>query len=353
MWNFPVAPEQASTFAGEMDAIYYLLWALTMFFSVAVLVTIVFFAVRFRRGAKATRTGRAHHNVRMEIVWTIIPLVLGLGVFSWSASLYVRTRSVPPAAQDIYVVAKRWMWQIQHPSGIRENNELHVPVDTPIKLTMISQDVIHSFFVPAFRIKQDVLPGRYTQEWFRATKPGKYRLFCAEYCGTQHSEMGGWITVLSREDYQRWLTAGGNAIKLATRSMEEGGKALYDQLACANCHNGTSAERGGGVLTGVAGATVALQDGKSVRATDEYLRESLVKPNEKIVKGYWPTMPAYDQLTEEQILQLIAYIKTLRAPEAPVSAVTPAPTPRPAAQAAPAGPAPTATPQAAPGGGKR
>jgi cytochrome c oxidase subunit 2 len=316
--DIPLLPEQASSFAVEVDAIYFVLWALTILFSFLVLAALAFLSYRYRRGARADRTRQVHSDLRVELIWSIVPLVIGLAVFGWSAHLHARTKIPPADAMQIYVIGKRWMWQMQHANGVRENAELHLPVGRNIKLTMISQDVIHSFYVPAFRVKHDVLPGAYTELWFRPTRVGKYRLYCSQYCGTQHSQMDGWVTVMESDEFERWLAAGGSAPSPPGAGLAELGRKLFDQMACGSCHGKTPAVRAlpaaqrGNLLNGIYGSTVRLKGGRTVKADEAYLRESILRPNEKLVDGYWPIMPSYEgQLTEEQVLQLIAYMQSL------------------------------------------
>lgn len=305
-------PEQASTWAGEVDAIYFVIWALTFAFSILVATLVTVFILKYRRGTRADRSNPKHHDVRIELLWSIIPLCIGLVIFAWSAKIYARTRRPPANAMEIFVVGKRWMWHMQHANGVRENNELHVPVGKPVKLTMISQDVIHSFYVPAFRIKQDVLPGRYTQQWFQAIRPGTYKVYCSQYCGTDHSRMTANITVMEPRDFQQWLAHGGSTPSAKQMTLEGAGEELFNQFGCNSCHSPKASERGAS-LHNLYMSTVKLEDGRSVVADDAYIRESILRPNEKVVKGFWPIMPAYEgQLSEEQVLQLIAYIKTQR-----------------------------------------
>jgi len=320
--DVPLLPQQASSFAVEVDSIYFVLWALTMFFSLLVMAAIVFLAYRYRRGAAVDRSGPVHSDLRLEILWSAVPLAIGLGVFAWSANLYARTRTPPADATEIHVIGKRWMWQVQHGNGVRENAELHVPVGRNVQLTMISQDVIHSFFVPAFRVKHDVVPGAYTRLWFKPTRVGKYRLYCSQYCGAQHSQMDGWVYVMEPDAFDRWLAAGGNTPQKTPQSLADAGKVVYASMACGSCHDARPADsklpaQRGGSLYGLYGSLVKLRDGRAVRADDEYLRESIMRPDTKIVRGFWPIMPAYEgQLTEEQVLQLIAYIRSLDAASA-------------------------------------
>lgn len=315
MRGLPILPEQASNFAVESDALYYTLTLLTAVFTLIVFGLVIFLAVRYRRGNQVDRSNPVHHSSILEMSWSIGPMILGLAVFVWSARLFAQMYGVPPKnAMEIYVIGKQWMWHIQHPNGIRENNELHIPVGRAVKLTMVSQDVIHSFFVPAFRVKRDVIPGRYTSVWFAPTKTGRFHLFCAEYCGTQHSEMGGWVTVMEPAEFQKWLASGGQRTQDTQplpRTMAEAGKAVYDQQGCGNCHDPDGMNRGPS-LAGLYLSQVKLKNGKTDIADESYLRKSIMTPTEEIADTYQQIMPSYkDQITEEQLLQVIAYIKSL------------------------------------------
>ena len=316
MPDVSLMPPQASSVAGEMDAIFLLLLALTIGFSILVMALVLFFAVRYRVGSRANRSNPKHHDLRIELTWTIIPLILGLGVFFWNARLYARVFGKPPAnSMEVFVIGKQWMWQMQHANGIRENNELHVPVGRPVKLTLISQDVIHGFYVPAFRIKRDVIPGRYNGVWFEATKPGKYHIFCSQYCGKDHSMMEGWVVAMDPLDFEAWYEQGGEKSARRGKTLVQSGEELYKQLACSSCH-GATATRQGPSLYGLYRSVVKLDNNRTVVADEDYLRESLLKPDAKVVFGYEPTMSSYQgQISEEQVLQLIAYIKTLQAPQ--------------------------------------
>lgn len=327
MWNFPLMPEQASEFAPEYDKLFWMTTALTIFFTLLVGIGIIVIAIRYRKGAKVDRSNPVNTHMALEITWSVIPLIMGLGIFFWAAKLFVDSRQPPKDAMDIFVIGKQWMWHVQHPNGIRENNTLHVPVGKAVRLTMISQDVIHSFFIPQFRIKQDVLPGRYTMQWFRATKIGKYNLFCTEYCGTQHSEMGGYVHVMSQSDYQDWLASGGEDPGPTKPTMEEAGKKVWDRLSCGNCHGAQDTERGPS-LNGIIGTERKMADGSTARVDATYLRESIVDPYRRLTQGYDKTMPAYKgQITEEEILQLIAHMRTMGYVQAPAGPNSPPPTP--------------------------
>ena len=306
MSDFPFFPEQAPSIAAQIDALYFVLIGLSFAFAVPVAIFIIFFAIRYRRGQVVNRTKILEESFRLEFAWSFIPFVLGMTMFSWGAFVYYNYSVPPEDTLDINVIGKQWMWHVQHPSGKSEINDLHIPVNRPIKLIMTSQDVIHSYFIPAFRVKQDVLPGRYTTLWFEAIKTGEYHMFCTEYCGTEHSRMGGTVYVMEQSDYQRWLS--GSA---GNEPLEVAGERLFQQQGCETCHSGQPGARGPS-LAGIFGEEAALEDGRTVAVDEGYLRESIVNPQAKIVAGYAPIMPTYDGLlTEEQLLQLVAYIKNL------------------------------------------
>ncbi len=306
--NFPLFPEQASSLAGDVDALYFFLIAVSGFFAVLISIAIIIFAVKYRRQKPDQVGASIHGSTALEVAWSVVPLVIVLFIFGWSASVYLAISRPPRGAMDIYVVGKQWMWKIQHPEGRREINELHVPVGRPIRLTMGSEDVIHSFFVPAFRVKADVVPGRFTTLWFQATKPGRYHLFCTEYCGAQHSGMIGWIEVMEPAAFQAWLAGGAGEGTLASS-----GEKLFQELACSTCHRPDSQGRGP-VLDGLFGKTVELQGGGTVVADESYIRESIVNPQARILAGYQPLMPTFQGLiSEEGLLQLVAYVKSLAA----------------------------------------
>jgi len=300
-------PEQASTVAGQVDALFLFLVAVSVFFAGLIFLLVFVFALRYRRRAEDERPKAIHGSLILEGLWTVIPLGIALAIFVWGAYLYFVISRPPAAAMEVYVVGKQWMWKLQHPTGQREINELHVPVNRPVKLTMTSEDVIHSFYVPAFRIKADVVPGRYTSTWFEATKTGEYHLFCAEYCGTSHAVMGGRIVVMEPAEYERWLTGGASA-----ESLPAAGEALFARLACNTCHKSDGSGRGPS-LVGKFGKTEKLASGETVAVDESYVRESILNPQAKITTGYPPIMPTFKGLvTEDQLLQLIAYIKSLK-----------------------------------------
>jgi cytochrome c oxidase subunit 2 len=301
-------PQQASSIAPQVDALYFFLVALTAFFTLLISGMVVYFAIRYRRQSKDEAGVPIHGNMTLEAVWTVIPLLIVLFIFGWSASLFYTMARPPAQTMDVYVVGKQWMWKFQHPDGHAEVNELHVPVGTNVKLTMTSQDVIHDVYIPDFRVKADVLPGRYTHLWFKATKPGRYRLFCAEYCGTNHSGMIGWVVVQERAEYQQWLAGGAG-----TGTMAQTGEKLFKDLACVTCHREDTTGRGP-TLIGLYGKAVTLDNGDAVEADEAYIRESIVNPRAKMVSGFQPLMPTFQGLiSEEGLLQLVEYVKSLKA----------------------------------------
>ena len=306
----PFAPDQASTVAGEVDALYLFLVVLTLFISVGISLAIIYFAIKYRRRS-ATEVPRPRAGaIALELTWTIIPLMVSMGIFVWGASLYFKLYRVPEEAMEVYVVGKQWMWKFQHREGQREINELHVPVGARVKLVMTTEDVIHSFYVPAFRIKMDVVPGRYSYAWFEATKPGKYYLFCAEYCGTNHSGMTGYVYVMEPNEYQQWLTGG------ATGSPAEAGKKLFQDRGCITCHELEKQGRGP-QIEGLFGSTITVDGGTPQEVDADFVRESILDPGKKVHDGFERIMPNYykDQLTQEQILQIIAYLRSVGSEE--------------------------------------
>lgn len=307
MWEFPLFPDQASTIASGVDGVYFLLVGLSVFFAVLVFFFIFLFAIRYRRGTTADRSGLVFESAKLEFFWSFVPLLLALTVFVIQAMAYFNLYRPPIDALEIYIVGKQWMWKAQHPEGQAEINELHVPVNRAVRLIMTSQDVIHSFYIPAFRVKQDVLPGRYTSMWFEATQPGTYHLFCTEFCGTDHAEMGGSVIVMPEAEYQQWLAGDSGNVPLA-----EAGAAQFQQLGCVTCHQADEQGRGPS-LAGVFRAEVELEGGQTVTADEEYLRESIVNPRAKIVAGYPSIMPTYQgQISDEGLQQLVAYLKSLK-----------------------------------------
>jgi len=310
--ELPLFPVQASTVAPRVDHLLYFLLAVAVFFTLLIFLSIFYFAIRYRRRSDSELPPPSHGGLSLEIAWTVIPFGLTMIMFVWGASVFFAVARPPDNAQQIYVVAKQWMWKLQHMEGQREINELHIPVGQAVKLTMTSEDVIHSFFVPAFRTKADVLPGRYTTTWFQATKPGDYHLFCAQYCGTKHSGMIGWVHVMEPQDYQAWLSGG------TAGSLASSGEQLFNVLACANCHHLDSPGRCPN-LRNLYMSRVELSDGSAVTADEGYIRESILNPSAKIVAGYQNVMPTFQGLvTEENVLQLIEYIKSLTPRSGPI-----------------------------------
>lgn len=300
-------PEEASSIAREVDRLSIGLLGITGFFVVVVAAPLFYFAIKYRRGSTADRSGPSSGSLALEIGWTLVPLAIALGLFIWGSIIYVRLQAVPRDTLPVHVVAKRWMWKFHHEQGNREINELHVPLGKPISLLMTSQDAIHSFYVPAFRVKQDVVPGKYTATWFVPTKTGRFPLLCAEYCGTDHSRMRGEIIVMDPDDYAQWLTTADGAAE----PLAMAGARLFRDLGCSGCH-GTGSVVPSPPLEGLFGRQVTLAGGGSVIADENYLRDSILLPASKIVAGYENVMPTYEgQLEEEQILQLVAYIKSI------------------------------------------
>ena len=295
--------------AGGVDALYLYLVGVSAFFALLIAILVIVFAIRYRRRSEGELPPAIEGSLILEIAWSAIPLAISLTFFFWGARLFFRMNRPPDNALRVYVVGKQWMWKLQHADGQREINELHVPVGRPVQLTMTSEDVIHSFFVPAFRMKKDVVPGRYSTAWFQATRPGRYHLFCSQYCGTNHARMVGWVEVMEPMAYQNWIASGGGAESLASA-----GAKLFAQHACNSCHRPDSLSRGPN-LEGLFGKTVQLSDGRTLVADESYIRESILNPSVKIVEGFKPIMPTYQGLiNEEGVLQLVAYIKSLSNP---------------------------------------
>lgn len=304
----PVASAQASTVDGIFIAL--LVFCGAVFLLVAAL--LVIFSIRYRRGSPAKR-GMLPEVLRrdIEIGWYAVITFLAVFMFGWAGATQLALTAPPPGALEIHIVAKQWMWKAEHPNGAREINELHVPRGEPVRLVMTSQDVIHSFFVPAFRRKQDVLPGRFTEMWFTPTEEGEYRLFCAEFCGTSHSRMGGRVVVMAPEAYAAWVAAQPQGDTLARE-----GEALFNAYGCSGCHAPAAAVHAPR-LAGVYGRPVQLADGRTVRADDAYIRDSILQPRRDVVAGFRPIMPSFAGLIDEGELQrIVAYIRSLRPEEA-------------------------------------
>lgn len=308
-WFSSLFPVEASTEAARTDAIFLGLMGLAAAVCVLVGVLVVVFAVRYRRGSPARRGPLPELMAReVEIGWTVATAFVALFIFWWASSAQLDLLIPPRSALEIHVVAKQWMWKTQHPSGVREIDALHAPVGVPVKLMMTSQDVIHSFYVPAFRMKQDLVPGRYTEAWFKATKVGTYDLMCAQYCGLDHSRMIGQVIVMPAADYARWSER-----QPDTDTLADQGKAIFRALSCSGCHS-----PGGPVrappLDGIYGRPAPLAGGGTRIVDEAYLRDSILAPGKDVVAGYEPIMPSYQgQVSEEDTVALIAYLKSLPA----------------------------------------
>jgi cytochrome c oxidase subunit 2 len=323
----PFIPESASTVSSKVDALYFYLSGVTLFFTLLISGTIIFFVIKYRRRSPFEIPRPIAGSHKLETMWSVIPFIIAMSMFAWGAQIYFENSRPPKNANEIYVVGKQWMWKIQHSTGQREINELHVPVGRKIKLIMTAEDTIHDFFIPAFRIKADVLPGKYTTQWFEATKAGTYHLFCAEYCGMNHSGMIGSVIVMQPSEFDNWLS--GNA---GQQSPAVAGQQLYQSLGCVTCH-GASGEGGRGpALVGLFGRKVDLTNGQSLTADESYVRESIENPQAKIVAGFGPIMPTFQgQVTPEQLIQLMSFIKSLQVTGAPAAT---APSPKPASSPA-------------------
>jgi cytochrome c oxidase subunit II len=289
--------------------------AVCLFFAVVITAAIVIFFFKFHRKKPGDIGVTIHEDPRLEAAWLVVPAILALTMFAGGAVVYVDYRRAPLDTLDIYVIGKQWMWKAQQPTGLKEINELHVPVGRNVKLILASEDVIHDFSVPAFRVKMDVVPGHYNTMWFRPTKAGRYHFFCSQYCGTNHALMGGWVTVMEPSDYAAWLSGSSDA----NANPVVAGEKLFAEKACNTCHQGDGKGRAPS-LNGVYGAQVLLADGATVTADDAYIRESILDPKAKIVAGYQPLMPTFQgQMTEEQLLSLTAYIKSLQSQPVPAT----------------------------------
>ncbi len=317
--EFSLFPEQASTMAAKVDALYFFALAISSFFSLLIAVVIFFFFVKYRRREAGEVGTRSRGGLLLEVVWSVIPLVICMVLFVWGAVVFIEMRTMPTDATEYFATAKQWMWKFQHPEGQREINELHIPVGEKIQLTMTSEDVIHSFFVPAFRVKQDVVPGRYTKVWFEADKAGRYHLFCTEYCGSHHSQMIGWVTVMEPDDYQAWLSGAG-----PVTAPKDLGAELFEQHICNTCHLEDGSGRGPS-LVGLYGQEARFTDGTTRMRDDDYLRQSILMPAADVVEGYLQIMPTYQgQLSEVSLLQLISYVKSLSGTTPPSTGAEPA-----------------------------
>jgi cytochrome c oxidase subunit 2 len=313
LWQFLVKwlnasalfPREASTIAPWMDELYFFLLAMTVVGILLVGAIVFTFSMRYRKSVHPVAT-QIEGSTLLEATWTIIPLAIFLVCFVWGALLYFRIYNPPVNSMNIYIVGKQWMWKAEHPGGQHEINALHVPTGQPIQLTMISQDVFHSFSIPDFRIKREVIPGRYSTMWFEATTPGTYHMFCTQYCGTNHSAMIGEITVLTPADYKKWTEESTSGMSLA-----QNGERLFASMGCNACHSGNAAARGPS-LAGVYGSKLALTNGSQVLVNEAYLRDAILNPSQHITAGYAPIMPTYQgQLSEDGLIDIVEYLKTL------------------------------------------
>jgi cytochrome c oxidase subunit 2 len=315
----PFIPESASTVSGKVDALYFYLSGVTVFFTLLISGVLAFFVIKYRRRSPFEIPRPIAGSHKLETIWSVIPFIIAMSMFAWGAQIYFQNARSPKNANEIYLVGKQWMWKIQHSTGQREINELHVPVGRNIKLIMTSEDTIHDFFIPAFRIKADVLPGRYTTQWFEATKPGTYHLFCAEYCGMNHSGMIGSVIVMQPTDFDNWLS--GNA---SQQSPAVAGQQLFQSLGCVSCHGANGEGGRGPALAGLFGRKVFLTNNQTLTADEAYIRESIENPQAKVVSGFNPIMPTFQgQVTPEQLIQIISFIKSLQISN-PQSATAPA-----------------------------
>ena len=325
IFGIPVFTAQASTFAKDVDMLYFFILAVCSFFALAVAVSVVYFGIRYHKTHDGEIGARIEGSLPLELLWSVIPTILAMFMFGWGATVFYHLRTPPEEAMQIYAVGKQWMWKFQHPEGQREINELHIPVGRPIKITISSEDVLHSLYFPAFRTKMDAIPGRYTELWFEADKVGSYHIFCSEYCGTNHSGMIGTVTVMDPSAYQAWLQGGGEGGTLSQR-----GARLFTSLACDSCHLDNGRGRGPS-LQNIVGTTVDLEDGSTATVDDAYLRESILNSQAKIVKGFTPLMPTFQGLiSEENLVALIEHVKSL----SPDTTTTAAPAAPPAAKKA-------------------
>jgi cytochrome c oxidase subunit 2 len=307
--NIPISPEQASSFAFSVDLYFYMLVVLCSVLTIGIFMTMIFLAIKFRKIEGEDRPSVPLENMALEITWTVIPFVILLGLFFWSTYIYgYYLKGAPEESLQIDVIGKQWMWKVQHPNGKREVNDLHVPVNVPIKISMTSQDVLHDYFIPAFRVKQDVVPGRVTELWFEPTKKGQYHIFCAEYCGTEHSYMNGTVTVLSHEDYERWLS-GALPSSGANGGVVMTGEKLFTSKGCVTCHSGLKGAQGPS-LTGIFGTEGMTTEGESFMRDEDYIRESILQPQVLIVDGFTPLMQSFEgQLSAEEVNLLVDYVK--------------------------------------------
>ena len=300
------APPDASSIAPRVDVLFYSLLGASVCVVLALFVVDLYFLIRYRRGSPAPRPPLKIASIKIEIGWMSVTLLIFLCFFFWGAHLYLYEERPPQNATEINVVARQWMWDIRQPNGRREFDQLHVPVDTPIRLLLSSEDVIHSFFVPAFRVKQDAVPGKIVSLWFDATKPGTYRLYCTQYCGTAHARMTGQVIAMPQEAYAKWLTEG-NPLP----GLENRGRALFIRYGCAGCHT-PGAQIHAPQLEGVFGSLQPIENRQFIRADEAYIRDSILLPEQHIVAGYANMMPSFKGVIPDgELLDIIAYVKSL------------------------------------------
>jgi cytochrome c oxidase subunit 2 len=305
MTNFSLFPPEASKIAPQMDALFFFMVLVSLIGLTLVILLVVSFSLLYNKTRHPVAT-QIEGSTLLEATWTIIPLGLFLIMFVWGALLYFRIYTPPANAMNIYVVGKQWMWKVEHPGGQHEINALHIPINQPVQLTIISQDVFHSFSIPAFRVKREAIPGRYTTMWFEANQVGTYHLFCTQYCGTNHSQMIGDVVVMSPDDFKQWL-----ANSTSGNSLAQNGERLFASLSCTACHN-TRPDARGPNLVGVYGSHLTLSSGQTITADDEYIRQAILNPSQHITQGYSPIMPTYQgQISEDGVIALVEYLKHL------------------------------------------
>jgi cytochrome c oxidase subunit 2 len=314
--DFPLWPEVASSNAAYVDSLFIFLIVVCGAMALMVFALVIYFVIKFRRRSE-NEVGEDYEPPKIvENLLIAVWLVAFLSMFAFGAKVYFDTSRPPNEATEIYGTGKQWMWKFQHTDGQSEINELHVVIGRPVKVILSSEDVIHSFYVPAFRVKKDALPGRYTTIWFTPIKTGRFHLFCAEYCGTEHSGMIGWIVVMEPSAYQTWAAGGSSE-----GSPKVQGKKLFEKYACNTCHTNDATGRGP-VLAGLYGSTVTLRSGEQLQADDNYIRESIQSPTIRVVQGFQPIMPVFQgQLNEAEMMQLVAYVKSLAPPKGTAPAV--------------------------------
>jgi cytochrome c oxidase subunit II len=305
MTNFALFPPEASKIAPEMDALFFFMVLVSLIGLTLVVLLLVSFSLLYNKKRHPVAV-QIEGSTLLEATWTIIPLGLFLIMFVWGALLYFRIYTPPANAMNIYVVGKQWMWKAEHPGGQHEINSLHIPINQPVQLTIISQDVFHSFSIPAFRVKREAIPGRYSTMWFEANQVGTYHLFCTQYCGTNHSQMIGDVVVMTPDDFKQWLAG-----STSGNSLAQNGERLFSSLSCTACHN-TRPDARGPNLAGVYGSHLTLTSGQTITVDDEYLRSAILNPSQHITQGYAPIMPTYQgQISEDGVIALVEYLRNL------------------------------------------